>query len=110
MMPRQPHSGQDRIIVRIDPDLEAIVPGFLANRRRDLVTIEGCLKQGDFNTVRMLGHRMKGDGGGYGFDQISTIGDSLEQAVMVQDGPLIERQVALLKDFLSRVEVVYARS
>lgn len=109
MMPPQSDAGQARIIVHIDPDLEAIVPGFLANRRRDLVTIEGCLKQGDLNTIRMLGHRMKGDGGGYGFDQISSIGDDLEQAVIERDGPLIERQIALLKDFLSRVEVVYTR-
>ena len=109
MMPPQPEAGQPKIIVQIDPDLEAIVPGFLANRQRDLVTIEGCLKQGDLNTIRMLGHRMKGDGGGYGFDQISSIGDDLEQAVMVQNVPLIEKQVGLLKDFLSRVEVVYTR-
>ena len=107
MMPPQPEAGQAKIIVHIDPDLEAIVPGFLANRQRDLVTIEGCLKQGDLDTIRMLGHRMKGDGGGYGFDQISTIGDELEQAVVGQDGSAIERQVVLLKDFLSRVEVVY---
>lgn len=109
MMPPHPQAGQDRIIVHIDPDLEAIVPGFLANRRRDLITIEGCLNQGDLNTIRLLGHRMKGDGGGYGFDQISTIGNDLEQAAMIQDRPSIEKQVALLKDFLSRVEVVYAR-
>lgn len=109
MMPSQPDAGQAKIIVHIDPDLEAIVPGFLANRRRDLATIEGCLKQGDLSTIRMLGHRMKGDGGGYGFDQISTIGDDLEQAAMAQDVPSIEQQVALLKDFLSRLEVVYTR-
>ena len=109
MMPPQPEAGQPKIIVQIDPDLEAIVPCFLANRRRDLVTIEACLKQSDLNTIRILGHRMKGDGGGYGFDQISSIGDDLEQAVMVQNGPLIEKQVALLKDFLRRVEVVYTR-
>ena len=109
MMAPQPDADQARIIVHIDPDLEAIVPGFLANRRRDLVTLDGCLKQGDLNTIRILGHRMKGDGGGYGFDQISAIGGDLEQAVMVQDEQLIERQVALLKDFLSRVEVVYTR-
>ena len=109
MMPSQPDAGQAKIIVHIDPDLEAIVPGFLANRRRDLATIEGCLKQGDLNTIRMLGHRMKGDGGGYGFDQISTIGDDLEQAALTQDVPSIEKQVTLLKEFLSRIEVVYIR-
>ena len=38
---------------------EPIVPGFPTNRRRDLVTIEACLQQSDFNTIRMLGHRMR---------------------------------------------------
>jgi len=109
MMPPLPEPGRGRIIIRIDPDLEAIVPGFLANRRRDLETIEACLKQGDLNTIRLLGHRMKGDGGGYGFDEISAIGGRLEQAVMIHDRPSIEEQAASLKDFLHRVEVVYAR-
>jgi HPt (histidine-containing phosphotransfer) domain-containing protein len=107
MMSSHPEAGQARILVRIDPDLEAIVPGFLANRRRDLVTIEACLKQGDLNTIRMLGHRMKGDGGGYGFDQISAIGDQLEQAAIAQDPASVTAQVAELKDFLAKVSVIY---
>lgn len=107
MMPPRPEAGQAKLIVHIDPDLEAIVPGFLANRRRDLVTIEGCLKQGDLNTIGMLGHRMKGDGGGYGFDQISTIGDQLEQAAMAHNLSALHDQIDGLRDFLSRVEVVY---
>lgn len=109
MTPPHRPTSQSRIVVRIDPDLEAIVPGFLANRQRDLVTIEGCLQDGDLNTIRILGHRMKGDGGGYGFDQISTIGGDLEEAAMRQDGPSIHRQVDLLTEYLSRVEVVYTR-
>ncbi|MDL1890355.1 Hpt domain-containing protein, partial [Nitrospirales bacterium NOB] len=72
-------------IVRIDPDLQAIVPGFLDNRRRDVVTIEHCLRTKDLETIRLLGHRMKGDGGGYGFPLISAIGHRLEQAALRQD-------------------------
>lgn len=106
-MPDSPENSQATILVHISQDLEAIVPGFLANRRRDLVTIEACLKQGDLNTIRMLGHRMKGDGGGYGFDQISAIGDRLEQAAIAQDPAAIAAQVAELKDFLAKVTVVY---
>lgn len=109
MMPSQSEAGPARIIVHIDPDLEAIVPGFLANRRRDLVTIEACLKQGDLNTIRILGHRMKGDGGGYGFDQISRIGDRLEQAAMGHDRAAIEEEMGQLTDFLAKVSIIYTR-
>jgi HPt (histidine-containing phosphotransfer) domain-containing protein len=107
MMSFRPEAGQEKIIVHIDPDLEAIVPGFLANRQRDLATIESCLKQGDLDTIRLLGHRMKGDGGGYGFDLISTIGHHMEQAALANDQSAVLDQLEQLKDFLSRVEVVY---
>ncbi len=99
--------GREKIRVSIDYSLEAIIPGFLANRQRDLVTLESCLKQGDFQTIRLLGHRMKGDGGGYGFDQISTIGDQLERAAMAHNLPALHEHLNGLKDFLSRVEIVY---
>ena len=106
-MPHSPEPSSAKILVQIQQDLEAIVPGFLANRRRDLVTIEACLKQGDLTTIRLLGHRMKGDGGGYGFDQISTIGDRLEQAAIAHDPASIAAEVAQLTDFLAKVTVVY---
>lgn len=108
---REPQSDADpkRIVVHIDPDLEAIVPGFLANRQRDLKTIASCLQQRDFSTVRLLGHRMKGDGGGYGFDQISTIGHHLEEAALAQDVERVQLHHEDLQDFLTRVAVVYQR-
>lgn len=106
-MPTSPDSHQTTILVQISQDLETIVPGFLANRRRDLATIEACLKQGDLTTIRLLGHRMKGDGGGYGFDQISTIGDRLEQAAIAQDPVSVAAEVTQLTDFLARVSVIY---
>ena len=97
----------DKIVVHLDPDFEAIVPAFLANRRRDLTTIASCLEQGDLSTIGLLGHRMKGDGGGYGFDQISAIGHELEQAAMAKDRASISSQMSLLKNFLSKVTVIY---
>jgi hypothetical protein len=55
----------------------------------------------------MLGHRMKGDGGGYGFDRISDIGSAMELAANQRDQALAERQVAQLEDFLARLQVEY---
>lgn len=109
MRETQPDAEQEKIVIHIDPDLEAIVPGFLANRQRDLTTIESCLQQRDFSTVRLLAHRMKGDGGGYGFDQISTIGHQLEEAALAQDFERLRHHHSNLRDFLARVAVVYKR-
>ncbi len=106
-MSHDPQAGQAPILVAISQDLEPLIPGFLANRRRDLATIEACVKQGDLSTIGMLGHRMKGDGGGYGFDQISAIGDRLEQAAIDRDAATIATQAAQLADFLARVTITY---
>lgn len=94
-------------MVRINRDLEEIVPIFLANRNKDLPTLRAALAAKDFSTIQTLGHRMKGDGGGYGFDQISTIGAVMELAAKRHDHQAIEEQIAELEDFLKRVEVVY---
>jgi HPt (histidine-containing phosphotransfer) domain-containing protein len=102
-------SATDRITVTIDADLEEIVPGFLDNRKKDVETLQTALQGNDIKTVRLLGHRMKGDGGGYGFDAISAIGDKLEQAAIREDRTAMTQQIAALADFLGRVEVVYRR-
>lgn len=104
----QPSSpSPERITVHIDPDLEEIIPIFLANRQKDVATLRTAIADKDFETIRMLGHRMKGDGGGYGFAAISEIGGVMELAAGRRDQPAIERQTAQLEDFLARVHVVF---
>lgn len=106
-----PVGGNDsqRVTVSIDPDLEELVPGFLENRRKDAGTLARAAKVGDAKTVRLLGHRMKGDGGGYGFQEISEIGEALEQAASRQDWKVIAQKTEELRAFLAQVDVVYRR-
>jgi HPt (histidine-containing phosphotransfer) domain-containing protein len=106
-MPTPDTTSPDRITVSIDRDLEDIVPIFLANRRKDVRTLRESVQRKDFETIRMLGHRMKGDGGGYGFHTVSEIGGALEFAAGRHDSPAIERLTHQLEDFLARVSVVY---
>ena len=93
----------------IDPDLEELIPGFLENRRKDAATLAHAAKARDEKTVRLLGHRMKGDGGGYGFQEISQIGEALEQAATRQDWKVIVEKTEALTAFLAQVDVVYRR-
>jgi len=105
-----PNRNAERdITVYIDPGLEEIVPGFLENRRRDVRTIETALQENNPAQIQIIGHRMKGDGGGYGFDAISRMGAALEQAAAREDRSAIRRHTAELIDFLDRVTVVYRR-
>src|SRR5689334_13529753 len=105
---QRPHSAAiERISVRIDREFEDIVPSFLANRRKDLHALRHALADEDFSTIQMLGHRMKGDGGGYGFDKISDIGGALELAAIHKNRAAAEQHITQLDDFLARLHVEY---
>ena len=109
-MTKGPNENEtNSLTVHIDPGLEEIVPGFLENRRRDVQILETALQKNSLAQIQIIGHRMKGDGGGYGFDEISTIGAVLEQAAAREDRSAIRRHTDELVDFLARVRVVYRR-
>ncbi len=99
--------GSEKILVRLDRDIEDLVPGFLDNRRRDIETIKNCLVSGDYTTIERLGHAMKGSGGGYGFDDITRLGMLIEALARDKNSAGIMEQVDSLAHFLDSVEVVY---
>ncbi|TMB61807.1 MAG: Hpt domain-containing protein [Deltaproteobacteria bacterium] len=100
-------NAKHRILVRTDAFLKDLVPGFLNNRRKDVLSINDALETGNFEAILILGHKMRGDGAGYGFDAISEIGAALEQAAKEQDSETIRRYAGELSDYVERVEVVY---
>ncbi len=101
-------TGQnDTVKVEIDDELRSIVPEFLEKRRSDCALILQHLQAGEFTEIRTLGHRMKGAGGSYGFDEISELGEIIENASLVADIEPIRTAVQRLESYLDRVEVVY---
>ena len=96
-----------RIRIEIDKELVTVVPEYLENRRLDCLLIERRLAEGDLAEIRSLGHRMKGSGGSYGFDEISEIGEDLECAALVSDADGIRAAIERMKSYLSRVTVTY---
>ena len=100
-------SKDGKILVRADPDLADLIPGFLENRRKDVTAMLAALETGDFETVRILGHSMKGAGGGYGFDAITEIGSALEQAAKRADAEASRKWAGELSRYLDQVEVIY---
>ena len=107
-MAQDNNEGQgEKIIVHVDMEIEDLIPGFLENRRKDIETLQKALAKGDYETIRELGHTMKGAGGGYGFDAITDIGQSLEQAGKDKNPEAIQSWVKKLSNYLGRVEVVY---
>lgn len=97
---------KDTIRVRADPKFADLIPGFLQNRRQDVIAMLAALERGDFQTVESLGHDMKGAGGSYGFQAITDIGAALEQAAISADIDASRKWVGELSTYLDRVEIV----
>ena len=94
-------------LVHVDASFEPLIPKFLTNGKKDVVTMQTALAAQDFETVRIVAHGIKGAGGSYGFDRISDIAAVVEQAAKTGDASTIERKIPVLGSYLDRVKVVY---
>lgn len=95
-----------KIMVTVDADLEDLIPDYLENRRHDCQTVLQLLEKNDYEAIRVLGHTMKGTGGGYGFDAITEMGKRLEEAAKANDPMTIRQTVSELAQYLQSVEIV----
>lgn len=98
---------KEHLEVHIDAELEELIPNYLSNRLKDVSLIREAVETDDMEKARILGHSMKGSGGGYGFDRISQIGSEIEEAAKRGDSSSVLKQLDDLSDYLDRVEVVY---
>ena len=98
----------EKIRIQIEKDLVEIVPGYLENRRQDLLTLQAALGAGDYVTIAGIGHRIRGTGAGYGFEWLSAAGATLETAGKTADAASIQKAIMEITDYLNRIEVFYA--
>ena len=96
--------------LRVDEDAPAGVRGsklvgrFLENQRNNATLVLELVNQRDFESVRRIGHNMKGTGKGYGFEIISSHGASLEQAASRSQADDVKRVANELAEYLAEVK------
>jgi hypothetical protein len=101
-------TGRDeKIIVHVDADLEALLPGFLKDWGEEVRAMKEALDKNNYETIRKMGHDMKGIGGSCGLDVISDMGSGLAEGAKAMDRELIRKNLDTLSSYLERVEFVY---
>ncbi|MGR3179266.1 MAG: Hpt domain-containing protein [Candidatus Anammoxibacter sp.] len=95
-------------VLKIDPEIQELIPDFLENRQGDIKSILSAMETGDFETIRIIGHSMKGNGGSYGLNGIGDIGKSLEVAANENNIKWISEIVDDLSAYLDKVFVTFA--
>jgi signal transduction histidine kinase/two-component SAPR family response regulator len=97
------------IAIEMPAGLEDIVPGYLANRKKEVLEMIQLLAATDFARLSVLGHNLKGTGGGYGFPHLTRLGAALEQSAKQADCNTLRNQVAELGDYLDQVQLITKR-
>ncbi|UCH81338.1 MAG: response regulator [Nitrospiraceae bacterium] len=102
---------KDKIVARVDPDLKELVPEYLEERQSDIKRMQEAMKKGDYEAVRIIGHTLKGSGGGFGFEPITEIGLEIEDAATGRSGEDVEEHIneciSKLSEYLDSVDVIY---
>jgi HPt (histidine-containing phosphotransfer) domain-containing protein len=93
--------------IEIEADLRDLVPNFLEHKRSDIGVIRVAIGQKDYQAVGQIGHKMKGEGGSFGFDAVTVMGAALEQAALRQDLASLNHTLEELAAYLDSIDVVY---
>jgi HPt (histidine-containing phosphotransfer) domain-containing protein len=100
-------ADREKETVLVDASFEPLMPKFLTNRKKEVAAMQDALTAQDFETVAKIAHGAKGAGGSYGFDRITEIAATIEQAAKASDAAIIQRELPVLSSYLDQIEVVY---
>jgi CheY-like chemotaxis protein len=100
-------SEMKRQQIQVDAYLRDLVPGFLEHKREDAGTIRAAIDRADYETISQIGHKMKGEGGSYGFDAVTEMGATLERAALDKDLDTARHTLDAITEYLESVDVVY---
>ena len=95
----------ERIALTVEPALRELLPGFLANRRKDLEVIGRALHSGNLEAIRVVGHNIRCFSRVYGFEHLTALGEELQQAAEEQSTLRIVHAQSQLADYLSKVVI-----
>ena len=100
----------DRVIVEVDEDLSDLIPGFMTHKRADIDTIFEAVTRRDYAEIGRIAHRVKGEGGSYGFDTMTELARSLEVAASRRDDSAATTLARQLLSYIDHVEIVFQPS
>ncbi len=105
-LPREAAADDTPLVIHVDPVVRHLVPKFLELCRNDVAGMRSELAQGNFDSLRKTGHKLKGAGGSYGFDDVTRIGAAVEAAAKSADGARLGGLIEELARYLERVRPV----
>jgi HPt (histidine-containing phosphotransfer) domain-containing protein len=90
-----------------DSDMRELVEMFVAEVPDKITAFETYASTRNWPKLRQLSHQLKGSAGGYGFDEVTPLAQSLENAVRSQqpDVEAVDARIQQLVEVLRRLSV-----
>lgn len=92
--------------IYVDPDLADYIPTFVDNRKKELKQAETDLDAKDFESLRALGHTLKGCCASYGFIELGDLGKKLEDSAKNEKSEDIASLLSDMHWLLDHFEIV----
>jgi len=93
------------ILIEAPPEVEELVPEYLAERKTEVAVFRKLLEKSDFDAIRILAHNLKGNGRSFGFPELTDIGAAMETSAREASGTALTRQLEELAGYLGRVQL-----
>jgi HPt (histidine-containing phosphotransfer) domain-containing protein len=96
------------IYVNVRPDFREITPRFLTSIRENLETVRKALEENDYETIKIIGHRLKGEAKTFGFEPVSDFGLFIQGAAIRKNREKVEETLQKLDDYLKKIRLVFS--
>ena len=93
--------------IRIPSSMRILVQRYLCDMTKEVQRCFDHLEKNDLEEVKIFGHRLRGSGGAYGFNQLTVLGASIEKSAAGCDRESTYKSVKEVKEYLDAVCVTY---
>jgi HPt (histidine-containing phosphotransfer) domain-containing protein len=101
-----PHSSASHVDeVKVPALLLDLIPKYLENRRKEILSLKEAIKSKDFPTIQSIGHKLKGNAGSYGFLKLTLVGAELERVGKSGDIESAQSHLQSYIDYLDHLKI-----
>jgi len=99
--------SEKECIARIDAELEELIPDFMEQAKNDLEVMNKALADRDSESLRRIGHSLKGSALMYSLSHMGNMGMTIEEAAKIEDFKKIEEVLEKLKQHMECIQIEY---
>lgn len=96
----------ERVSAIIESDLVSLLPDFIKNRNEDIKQIAKFIENKNFDSIRKMGHDLRGVPGAFGYDFLVELGYKIEVAARNQDANSLIELAARFEKLMKIHEII----